>query len=175
MARRRLRGSQRGFTLIEMMVVVAIIAILSGLVISASGRPVGANARNVSEQIVSTVGFAKLRASATRRVHRIQIQPTVINVWVASNETGLIVSGAVTWELVQRRPLPSGVRVWDVQAGPITGIGTAVSEVTSLDYNLDVRPDGQAIASTIFVTDGKEPWRVLVYHATGGAYARPQW
>ena len=170
------RRAQRGFTLVEMMVVVAIIAILGALVVGVSSRPFGANARNVSDQIVSTLSFAKLRASATRRIHRVIVEPQRITVWPATT-TGLGAPGG--WEAapIQTLTIPKGVVAWHAQAGASVGAGAAPAQSTTLQYTIDFRPDGQATASTIFVTDSaqNQTFRVLVYHATGGSYARQYW
>jgi prepilin-type N-terminal cleavage/methylation domain-containing protein len=167
------RRSYRGFTLVEMMVVVAIIAVLAGLMISVSSRPVGANARNVSETIVSTIGFAKLRASATRRVHTVQITPNQLVVYACAN-TGLVCT-TLPGDLIQQVRVPNGVKIYDTGSVPLaTGGGSAVED-TALNSAIAIRPDGQSTAATIFLTDGKDPWRVLVYHVTGGAYARQGW
>jgi prepilin-type N-terminal cleavage/methylation domain-containing protein len=60
----RPRRNEAGFTLTELMTVVAIIAVLSTVIVAMSGRAYGANARTTSQQVVSAVGLAKLRASS---------------------------------------------------------------------------------------------------------------
>ncbi|MGE0871662.1 MAG: Tfp pilus assembly protein FimT/FimU [Kofleriaceae bacterium] len=172
-----MRSTQAGFTLVEMLTVVAIIGVLSVLMVGGiTSRPYNANASQISEQLVSTVNFARMRASSTRRVHRVQVQPQDISVWQLST-TGLTMPSTSTWGFVQHVKIPNGVVIWNAEAGAHVSPGSTPSQDGSLTYYIDVRPDGQATASTVYVTDSAQhdKYRVLVYHATGGSYARPAW
>jgi prepilin-type N-terminal cleavage/methylation domain-containing protein len=168
-----MRARRSGFTLVEMMVVVAIIAVLAGLLISTSSRPVGANARNMSEQIVSTINFARLRAGATRRVHTVQVTGTQLAVYACAN-TGLVCT-TPPGDLIQQVRVAKGVTIANTSTTLYPTGGASPTTDTGLNSALAIRPDGQATAMTIFVTDTRDSWRVLVYHVTGGAYARQGW
>jgi prepilin-type N-terminal cleavage/methylation domain-containing protein len=168
------RRSERGFTLTELVVVIAIIGVLSTLIVSISSRTDGANARLSAEQVVSTVGLAKLRASATRKIQRVQIEPGRITVLQATT-TGLVVLPSTEWALVQTISLHAGIEIWNVTASAVTAEGASVSKDDALAYAIDVRPDGQANASTVYISDGSKETRVIVYSATASARAKAAW
>lgn len=174
-----MRRAQRGFTVVELMVVVAIIGVLSGLMISASSRPYGGNAKQVSEQLVTLMNFARLRASATRTQQQVRITPNAAYVY-GGLTTGLGVPAFDTVPL-QEIHWPSAVVIWDVTAGasPTAGGGSIPTAAnTGLDVLINFRPDGQANpSSTVWVTDTAEAqkYRVIIYHVTGGVYSRLYW
>jgi prepilin-type N-terminal cleavage/methylation domain-containing protein len=175
--------AQRGFTLTELMVVVAIIAVLSGLMFGMSPRPYNANAQVIADQMTSTFMYARTRAVSTRKVHKVEIYESAggeqaIEVTAAAS-TGMAVPAsppADYWQLVEIKRLPSSVRIRTVVAGiPATGADPAAD---SGPHTLYFKPDGSASASTMYITDrAASPrfYRVLVYPATGSSYAREGW
>lgn len=169
------RQAQRGVTLVEIMVVIAIVAIL-GMLGLGSMKGDGPTASNVSEQVVSTMSFARMRANAMRRIHRVVVKPTSLTVYQLS-VTGLAIPSTPVWQLVQETTISKQIKIWNAQAGALVSPGATPSENASLVYNIDFRPDGRATASTVFITNTAQSskYRVLVYGATGGSYARESW
>src|SRR5262245_11213746 len=97
--------TQRGFTLVEMMMVIAIIGVLSGLIIGVNGTAYGANAARVSDQLTSAFSLAKQRAISTRRYTRVDVRARTATVW-QSSQVGMVTPTA--WQYCQTFTIPRG-------------------------------------------------------------------
>jgi prepilin-type N-terminal cleavage/methylation domain-containing protein len=173
-SRTRPSRRERGFTLVELMVVITIIAVLAGMVIGVNGTAYGASATSVGDQLTSAFGVAKLRAISTRRYTRLEVKSQTATLW-QSSQTGMV--APTSWQFVQTFTIPNGVTVWDGSTTVYASAGATVSQNTAVDFTVDFKPDGSSTGGTVFVTDraNAHSTRVVVYRATGSSYARANW
>ncbi len=180
--------ARRGFTLVELMVVVAIIAILSSIMFGITGASTyGANPARLADSLSSALNSVRLRALTSRKIHQVRIRfdlnPVVFDVYAAPT-VGMAMSnyngGGVVVQGVQRLEIPNGLVVWSAVAGPQTAGQNPGQLATEVDINYF--PDGTAFVgttggATVYLTDTNQTskYRVVVFHATGSSYARQNW
>jgi len=141
----------RGFTLIELMVVVAIVAILVTLTVSVTKAQYSGNPRGIADQVNATVTLAKQRAVANRRYHKIEVLPQEIDLWQWSS-FGMATPGGSCppncWQFLQKTAVPTEGLIWDATTTVYASSGYTGSKNSSLDFEIDVRPDGSTPGGT---------------------------
>jgi prepilin-type N-terminal cleavage/methylation domain-containing protein len=172
-----MRRASRGFTLIELMTVIAIIGVLTVVLVSISGTGSG-TPRTTADRLTGIVQFARMRAESTRKQHLVRFQANVVSVWEATT-TGY---GTVTYpaDFTQAMDLPNNVIIHSASSTVYaTSPGVPGAQGSGLPYDLTIKPDGSTNGGTLFVSDSDvssdNRFRVFFYKVTGTAMSREQW
>jgi general secretion pathway protein H len=86
----RLRPSQRGVTLIEIMIVLSILALMTGLVVAATSQSAGGRLRRATTMIASAIKVAYTRATATSRDLRLVMDFDNEKIWLEESDIPML-------------------------------------------------------------------------------------
>jgi general secretion pathway protein H len=89
----RTRVASRGLTIVEILVVIAIAALISGVVIAGSGQLPSARLKGSATMIVSAVKVAYTRATATSRDVRLVMDLDQQAIWLEQSDVPMLVQG----------------------------------------------------------------------------------
>ena len=176
---------RRGFTLVELMVVVAIVAILAALMFGVTNANLyGASPQRAADSIAANLNAVRTRALQTREIQQVQFRmdltTPVIDVYTAS-KTGMAYTNFSSNPIqgVLRLSISNGITLQAVSAGVVAAGANPMKGSTEVDVTF--YPDGSAYVgaaggATIYLTDSHDnKYRVWVYHTTGSAYVRQGW
>ncbi len=116
-ARARMRS--RGLTLIEVLVVMAIIAILMGAIVIGSGQMASSRMRHSSTMIAGAIRVGFSRASATSKSVRLVMDFTENEIWLEEGDQPMLVQskdttgtgGAAAATAAEKQALEEGARI----------------------------------------------------------------
>lgn len=158
--RRSDRSRQGGFTLVELSIVLALLAISASLVIPQLGQLTDANVKAQARYFQGTMEYATTQAVARRRPHRLYIDLDKGTYWIAAQGEYGRYRALENDPLGKERPLRDGVILEDVFV-----VDTIYKKgVTYIEF----LPDGTMDPALIHLTtDDKVEYTVIADEFTG--------
>ncbi len=172
-----MRRGQQGFTLVELMVVVAMIGILSYMAVAYTGES-RANLKSFGGSVLAEADQAKMRALASRRWHRVRFDlDAYLVITDQATFTGMSEPADDEWTMVSQVPIPKKFHVQAITTTADVDVGNDPGDGDGIDEALLFAPDGSSAARTVYLST-VSPYtyvRVVVYRATGTAYLKEGW
>jgi prepilin-type N-terminal cleavage/methylation domain-containing protein len=174
----RVRG---GFTLIEILAVVVILLLIAVVVIPRAGGVTSRSVLDDGQQLAAAVDFARGRAVATGRTHRVVIDLDGAAYWIEALPAPSEAEATLAWAELDPLPLDAPREADDTTFAPLpgtpgdatslraavrfAGVETESGAVESGLAALEFAPDGATPATRVWLQSGGEA-RVRVDVAT---------
>lgn len=148
------RGTSRGFTMVELILVLVIAGIVAGV---AMPRLVGRNGfdtRGFADELAATLRFAQKLAVAQRRAVYVQ---------VTAADASLCYVATTPCPAASQAPGPGGERPYTITAPD----GVTIAPATTLGFAASGRPDPDITAPLDLQVVGAATYRIRVERETG--------
>lgn len=171
MRTRTSQTGERGFTLVELVVVVAIIAVLSGMAVTRMAGSWGSTSLRVGARDLALAARYARDYAATRRVRsRLVIAVSEGRYWVEAENRGTDRARSgferLGTSVGRARTLGAGTKFGAVRVEPRADAG-APGEPGRVTIVFE--PTGEADAAAIVLTDGSRHWTLRVAPSSGRA------
>jgi general secretion pathway protein H len=151
----------RGFTLIELAMVIVVLGIMISLVIPALGEMTGANLRRSARHLTSMSRFLRDEAEATKKVYRLRFDITGGHYWAEVREDDILAKTSefkhLSSAISSEGSLSGNTTFKDVKAGSHPD-----------DPYIEFTPDGWVEKTFIHLRDGDgKDYTLIVQPLTG--------
>ena len=179
------RKYRRGLTLIEVLIVMAIVALMMGAIVIGSGQMAGARMRHSSTMITGAIRIGFARASATSKSLRLVMDLSENEIWLEEGDQPMLVQskditgtgGAAAATTVEQTAIAEGSRIVKGPTAPRTAfheiepMGLAASAPGAGHKKLDSGIKFREI-QTSHDDDAHKDGRVYLYFWPGGQTER---
>ena len=148
------RGTSRGFTMVELILVLVIAGIIAAVAMPRLVGNNGFDTRGFSDELAATVRFAQKLAVAQRRAVYVQ---------VTAADASLCYVATTPCPAASQAPGPGGERPYTITAPD----GVTIAPATTLGFAASGRPDPDITAPLDLQVVGAATYRIRVERETG--------
>jgi prepilin-type N-terminal cleavage/methylation domain-containing protein len=181
MLQQRRRGRADGFTLVELMAVVTIIAVMGYVAMATMSRAGGAqNSAALARTLQFAMAGARTAALSDGFQHRLRCSPQPIGSYcVVEKAAPAGMAAPASWTSESRLTASNHALIWTVTSS--TDVAQQSPAQSTATQSITFYPDGSSdpTGKTVYVADSSNTtsnhYKVYVYSATGMARLVSQW
>ncbi|MCM0080127.1 prepilin-type N-terminal cleavage/methylation domain-containing protein [Geomonas sp. Red32] len=150
---------QAGFTLIEMVVVILIVALAAAVVVPRLPAPEGTRLKNSARNLASGIRFLNDQAIVTKGIYRLHLNISESTTSIAKLSSGGE-EGAPDDNFMGRRLIEEGITIEDV-------LVPQLGKVSEGEVVLPFGPGGYSDCIVVHLKGGEEHYTVIAYPSGG--------
>jgi prepilin-type N-terminal cleavage/methylation domain-containing protein len=170
---------KRGFTLVELMIVVAIVGVLSGVAIfSLSGSNNGKSSAALARKVQFIMQRARIEAAADNRQRQINCDPATRTCWYMIGDSAGMSTAITFTNAIDSVPWGRFAQVWNISTTTDVSATNNGAQMTAAK-TVTFYPNGTATPGTVYFCDTSaataNQYKVFVYPGTGMARLVDVW